>query len=177
MMTVREKHFVSFYSPGTMFAEQTSREIDAWSPALACKMAQEIVERHASKPYGFRFETRLVSDPIDDGRGGKLSVDSKKIAESGTYFITGEVIRLDDIPDTQENNILRSNMRCNDYPIVVENRNSWKSVQPFGEGDSIVDRDGRVLVKGSDPELVAYRKKRIAEHDAEMQSFRQSRVS
>lgn len=169
---IREKHFVTFTSPGTFFAEQSDREIAEWSPALACKMADEIVERYGAKPHSFRFSTRIVSDPVDDGYGGKLNVQSKEIAKSGNFFITGRLLKLDEIPETPETSILRSNMKCNRYPIVVENTNSWKATLPFESGDCIVDRTGKVLVKGSDRELEDYRRAKIAERDAELAGFK-----
>lgn len=171
-MTVQQKHYVTFSSPGTMFAEQSSREIDSWSPELACRLAKEINERHGSKPYGFQFETRLVADPVSDGQGGTLKVQPKTISKSGTYFITGTILRLDEIPETPENSILRSNMRSNGYPVVIENCNSWKSVNPFNSGDFLVDWDGKVLVKGSSPELEDYRREKIAERERELDAYR-----
>lgn len=171
-MAVQQKHYVIFNSPGTMFAEQSSREIDSWSPELACRLAKETNERHGAKPYGFRFETRLVADPVSDGQGGTLDVQPKTVAKSGMYFITGKILRLDEIPETQENSILRSNMRSNGYPVVIENTNSWKSTNPFESGDFLVDWDGKVLVKGSSPELEDYRREKISEREKELASYR-----
>jgi len=168
---VSKKHYVTFYSPGTLFSEESSREIAEWSPAVACKMARQIQERHGAKPYGFRFVTRLVSEPIDDGEGGKLEVRPKEVAKSGLFFITGRLLKLDDIPETPETSILRDNMRCNDHPIVCENCNSWKSVLPFNRDDVLLDAAGKVLVKGSDKELDEYRRRKIAERDAERAKF------
>jgi len=55
------KDQVTFYSPGTLFSEGTIRDIDIRDPEhclkLACKMAKSIIERHSSKPYGFKFRT------------------------------------------------------------------------------------------------------------------------
>jgi hypothetical protein len=162
-MAVREKLFVTFVSPGTFFAESSTREIDSESPQLACRMAREITERHNAKPYSFVFITKLVSDPVDDGRGGKLEVDSREVRRSGNYFITGELKRFDDILETDKTRILLSNMRCNDYPIVVENRNSFLATLPFASGDVIVDWDGNVVQRGDAPDLVEYRKQKAVD--------------
>ena len=74
-------------------------------------MADDIVERYGAKPFGFRLSTRLETDEgVDDGRGGVLDVQPKKIAESGTYFLGGDVLTYDDFVrrDDDDEHILRS---------------------------------------------------------------------
>ena len=44
-MTV-SKDFVTFYSPGTFFAEETTKPIDQWNPAAALAMAEGITKRY-----------------------------------------------------------------------------------------------------------------------------------
>ena len=53
-----KKHFVTFYSPGTFVAEQTTKPIDSWDVELAVSMSGEIKERYGALPYGFQFSTR-----------------------------------------------------------------------------------------------------------------------
>src|SRR5512135_2906984 len=53
-----ERHFVTFYSPGTMVAEQTVKPIDSWDVEATIEMARSITERHNARPYAFRFSTR-----------------------------------------------------------------------------------------------------------------------
>jgi hypothetical protein len=53
-----KKHFVTFYSPGTMVAETTEKPIASWNIKTAKQMASSIRERHGACPYGFRFTTR-----------------------------------------------------------------------------------------------------------------------
>lgn len=115
-----QKHFVTFYSPGSFVSESTSKEIDAWSVDLAVRMAKDIKERHGATPYGFNFKTRE-----SDGWSPKT------VKESGMYYLGGKLLRLIDIPDTKENSILRDNMRFNNYDYVIENTNSWKITLPF----------------------------------------------
>jgi len=57
-MSSPTKHFVTFYSPGALFAEETSREIDQWDVDSARHMARGIVERYGATPYCFQFTTR-----------------------------------------------------------------------------------------------------------------------
>ena len=115
-----QKHFVTFYSPGSFVSESTSKEIDTWSVDLAVRMAKDIKERHGAVPYGFRFKT-MESD----------GWSPKTVKESGMYYLGGKLLKLIDIPDTKENSILRDNMRFNNYEWVIENTNSWKVTLPF----------------------------------------------
>ena len=115
-----QKHYVTFYSPGSFVSETTTKEIDTWSVDLAVRMAKEIKERHRATPYGFTFKT-MESD----------GWSPKTVKESGMYYLGGTLKRLIDIPDTKENSILRDNMIFNNYEYVIENTNSWKITLPF----------------------------------------------
>lgn len=153
------KHQVTFYSPGSFVSEQSTRDISEWDPAIAAKLAHTIVERHGAKPYGFRFQTILAHEPIEDGEGGTLAVYPKMVEESGLYHLNSELrffhqIAADDDPNER---ILLSNMRCNGWWIVAENRNSWRSVLPFEERDFVVNEDGTILHAGDDPIYTTYR--------------------
>lgn len=138
------KHFVEFLSPGTFVAESTTRPIDSWDVAEACRMAEDIVERHGARPYGFRFLTKLVADPVPDGEGGTLRVEPKEVATSGIHYLNGTILTLADIPDDSEHAILRSNMRGNGWDRIVETRNGYRWTQPFTDKDRIV-RNGKVV--------------------------------
>lgn len=140
------KHFVKFLSPGTFVAETTTKAIDSWDVAEACRMAEQIVERHGARPYGFRFLTKLVAEDIPDGEGGSLRVEPKEVASSGVHYLNGTILTLADIPDDSEHAILRSNMRCNGFDRIVETRNGYRWTQPFNKGDKIV-RDGKVVAE------------------------------
>lgn len=161
---IKDKHYAFFESPGTMFAEKSSREIGEWSTHLAASMATEIVERHGARPYCFRFETRREADPIDDGNGGTLEVMPKTVKKSGRYFINGRLETLDEVEAKAdpEERIRIANMRGNDWPISVVTANSFRSTQIFEEGDCIVDADGNITMRGDAPELVRYRAETIA---------------
>ena len=111
-MTICEKHYALFFSPGTFVSEQSEREIGEWDPREAVRLAGTITERHGARPYGFRFETRLVSDPILDGRGGKLAVDPKVIRRSAMHWIDGRVLTLAEVErEMAEERNLICNMR------------------------------------------------------------------
>lgn len=152
-----KKHSVIFHSPGTFFDETTGREVTERDPKQAAALAVAIVERYGAKPYGFRFVTMLVAEPVPDGEGGTLQVQPKEIERTGMHYLSGTVIRFDDIPIDNASAILRSNAQGNGWPIVVECRNSFRSVHPFVEGDVIVDALGNITERGDDPEHVEYR--------------------
>lgn len=129
-----EKHFVTFYSPGTFVAEETTKPIDAWDVEAAVKMARRITERYNAIPYGFRFTTRGRNDD---------ELDSKVTAKSGMYYIGGKVETVDEIEarNDPEERILLSNMRCNGWDRGVVNTNSWRWTQPLMENDTVLDAE------------------------------------
>jgi hypothetical protein len=122
-----EKHFVTFLSPGTFVSETTTQEIDRWDTILAMKMARDIRERHGAKPFGFYFETKT-----SDGW------EPKTVKSSGTYYLGGRLLTINDIPDTKENETLRWNMKANDIETVIENTNSWKVTMPFDKNKDVL---------------------------------------
>jgi hypothetical protein len=125
-----KKHFVEFFSPGTLVAETSVKSMHAWDVDSAVEMAKDIKERYDAMPYAFQFFTKERND--DD-------LDSKEVARSGYYFLGGSVMTLHELelradPDER---ILRDNMKRNGYDRVVINRNSWKWTQAL-EPDDVV---------------------------------------
>ena len=126
-----KKHFVIFFSPGTLFAEQTEKPIYGWDITEAMEMAKTIKERYNATPYAFCFTTRERKDD---------ELDSKEIARSVTYFLGGEVLTLKQVKARNDPSdaILISNMKCNKWDKIVDNRNSWRCVQPLRTGDVVL---------------------------------------
>ena len=126
-----KKHFVTFYSPGTMVAERDEMPIEKWDIKIAMEMAHNIVQRHSATPYGFRFTTR--SRGPDD-------LDSKETASSGMYYLGGRVETLEEIEarNDPKEDILRSNMRGNGWNRIVVNDNSWRWTQPLYDDDVVL---------------------------------------
>lgn len=131
-MTKIQKHFVTFYSPGTFVSEESSRPIGSWDVNAAMEMAHDVVERYGATPYGFRFTTRGRED---------ADLDSRRTAESPFYHLGGKIETLAQIEarNDPKEAILRSNMRSNGYDKVVVNDNSYRSVHPLGETDVVLD--------------------------------------
>ena len=127
-----QKHFVTFYSPGTFVAEETIKDIASWDVDAAMKMAHGIVERYAATPYAFRFSTRE--------RGNK-DLDSKTTKTSCLYHLGGKVETLAEVEarNDPKEKILLINMRNNGYDKIVVNDNSWRSVHPLGKDDVVLD--------------------------------------
>ena len=127
-----KKHFVEFFSPGTLVAESSLLPIDNWDVEKAMKMADTITERHGATPYGFQFVTKAREDD---------ELDSKIVKRSKTYYLGGKVFTLAEIKkkNDPDDRILISNMEGNHYPAVIINTNSWKWTQPFEKGDVLLD--------------------------------------
>jgi hypothetical protein len=126
-----ERHFVTFYSPGTLVAETSSQPIDSWDVERAREMARNIKERHGATPYGFRFTTR--------GRGPN-DLDSKQTAQGPMYWLGGTVETLAEVKAraTEKDRILVANMEGNGYDRIITNDNSWRWVQPLNESDVVL---------------------------------------
>lgn len=127
-----EKHFVTFFSPGTFVPEQTTKPIEKWDSNKAVELARGITERYSAKPYGFQFSTR--------GRSDK-DLDSKVIKQSPIYYLGGKVRTAAEVlagTDPKEK-ILRSNVEYNGIKKVITNDNSWRFVGAFNDGDVLLD--------------------------------------
>ena len=127
-----EAQFVTFYSPGTFFAETSTKPIDRWDVNKAVEMSKRIKERYNALPYGFRFTTRTRGDE---------DLDSKVAATSPMYHLGGRIETLEEVEarNDPKENILRSNMRGNGWDRIVVNDNSWRSTQPLEPNDIVLD--------------------------------------
>ena len=127
-----KKHFVTFLSPGTFVAEDTTKPIDSWDIEAAKTMARKIKERYGAVPYGFRFTTRSR---------GENDLDSKVTAESPLYYLGGKVETLAEVKAraTADDRILVSNMECNGYDKIITNTNSWRWTQPLQPSDIVLE--------------------------------------
>lgn len=154
-----KKHYVEFRSPGSFFFEESTRPIDAWDTRKAAQMAREVVERYGARPFCFRFLTRLEAPPVVVD-GEKLNVEPKQINRSGWHFLGGEIVRYDDVPESE--GIARSNMRGNGYPLAARYngcRLQW--LEP--DGVIVHPETGATLRNASDPDLAKYREDKLAE--------------
>jgi len=126
-----EQHFVTFFSPGTFVAEDTTKPINSWSVDDAVAMAALITERHAAKPYAFQFTTRGREDH---------ELDSKVIAKSPMHYIGGRVETLEEVEarNSPDERILRANMRGNGYKRIWRSTAGWSWTQPLNDEDVVI---------------------------------------
>ncbi len=159
-MSVR-KHYVTFYSPGTFYPEQSTKPIGEYDTKEAVRMSKEVLERYNAKPHSFRFTTYIEVEDVPDGEGGFSKVEPKKVGESCTYYLGGRVRTIDEvkIKACKEERILLSNMECNKEYVLIENTNSYRHTGFFYEKDCIVDDEGTIVRRGNDPDLMAIRNK------------------
>ena len=123
-----EKHFVTFFSPGTFVAETDVQAIDSWDVGEAQRRVKHVKQRYGAIPYAFQFSTR--SRGPDD-------LDSKVSKTSCTYFVNCKVETRDEVEarNDPKEDILRSNMRINGYDRIATTIEGWKWTQPMGERD------------------------------------------
>lgn len=128
---IMKKHFVTFYSPGTFVAEQTTKPIDSWDIDCAVAMSTAITERHNAKPYAFQFTTR---------ERGPDDFDSKEVARSGMHYIGGKVETLTQVEarNDPKEEVLRSNMRINGWNRIWTSTVGWKWSQPLRDDDIVI---------------------------------------
>jgi hypothetical protein len=126
-----KRHFVTFYSPGTIVAETTEKPIDSWDAEKAKAMASEITERYNATPYGFRFSTR---------ERGPEDLDSKVTKVSPMHYINCRVETLEEIKargDEAERTLV-SNMEINGWDKVVRTKSGWGWTQPLEKDDVVL---------------------------------------
>lgn len=99
-------------------------------------------------------------------------MQSREVERSGVYYLGGEILTYEQMVEINDpsDEVLRSNMRANDFPLVIINRNSWKSANPFNEEDVLLDHGGNEVQRGDEPTFVAYRAMRIAKWRGEAES-------
>jgi hypothetical protein len=161
-MAKHTRHYVDFRSPGSFVAEESSRPIERLDTRAAVQMAKSVKERYGATPYAFRFRTMLEADPVTID-GEVFEVVPKQAARSGEHFIGADVVSYDQVPDTERNNILRGNMRCNGYPFVAQ-RPGGGWTQPFDADAVCVHAEsGDIIRRGDDPDVAKYRAEKLKE--------------
>lgn len=127
-----QKHFITFYSPGTLFCETTEKPISSWDVTEAKKMAKGIKERYDACPFGFQFTTRTR---------GEDDLDSKVTATSPLYYLGGKVETAEEVlaRATPADNILCDNIRINGYKRIITNTNSWQTTRPLNDDDVVLE--------------------------------------
>lgn len=126
------KHYAVFCSPGSFTSEVSEHEISRWDIHEAIEISKTIKERYNSKPYGFYFVTK--------GRG-PLELNSKIQETSKMYYLGGTVETYEEVcaRNDPKEEILRSNMKWNNFDKIIVNTNSYKFTAPLREGDTVLN--------------------------------------
>ena len=125
-----KKHFVTFYSPGTFVAEQTTKCVASWDIKKAVEMVAGIEERYGAKPYGFQFHTK---------KRGFGDFDPKESERGPFYYVNCRVQTLQDVEaEGPDSATLAQNMRSNKWDRVVTTIGGYKWTQPLKEGDVVL---------------------------------------
>jgi len=126
-----KKDYVTFYSPGTMVAETTRREVPSWSVAKVLKILPDIEERYGAKPYGFRFTTM---------KRGMRDFAPREVAQSNMYYVNCDVQTLEELEERgeKEERILLQNMKTNGWDKIVTTKSGWKWSHPLQDGDIVL---------------------------------------
>jgi hypothetical protein len=134
-----KKHFVIFCSPGSFTSETSEYEVESWDVRVAIEKSKGITERWNAKPYGFYFVTR--------GRT-ETELNSKIIATSNMYYLGGTVETYDEVcaRNDPKEEILRSNMQCNNWDKILVNTNSYKFTTYLKKGDIVLNIVNGALV-------------------------------
>ena len=140
-MAAIDKHFVTFFSPGTFVAETSTLEIDSWDTIKAIELASTIKERYGAVPYGFKFSTLTREEN---------ELDSSETSKSGMYYLGGEILTLDQVKarNDPKDKILISNMEGNGWNRIITNRNSFSWTQPLEDTDIVLDFEATKLDDG-----------------------------
>lgn len=102
---------------------------------LAGRSIQEIAENADRSTVGFFTQKVATGSVVIEGQ--TIELTSKPFDRSGTSWIDGEVLTLEQVKTRMPTEkSLIANMERNGWPLVVKTRAG--SFQPFVEGDSVV---------------------------------------
>ncbi len=125
-----KKRYVTFYSPGTMVAEQTTKCVASWDVDKAVEMMTDIEERHGARPYGFQFTTK---------KRGLRDFEPRVIDTSPMYYVNCVVQTLEEVEaEHGKSAILAQNMRTNGWDRIVTTTKGWGWSQPLRETDVVL---------------------------------------
>lgn len=127
-----QQHYVLFYSPGTLFTEVNSKEIDSWDVDKAVVLSKDIFQRYGARPFGFQFITKSRSES---------ELDSKETARSNMYYLGGRIETFEDVVkrNNPKEEILRKNMEYNNIKRIIVNDNSYRFTGEFKDDDVLLE--------------------------------------
>lgn len=118
--------YVAHYSyPGAFFPETETRQIEAGTYAAAVQAKND--------DRWYAVEVKEITERRYEAANGNVQwIEDKSPVKVGSWVV-GEKIHVDDIPDTDENRILRSNIRSNstDGYAVKTRRGNWQMASDY----------------------------------------------
>lgn len=109
-MTTRNRFIATYYYPGSFVHETTTREIDMPTRKAAEDAKPEGQVGYTDALFAVRIKEHIERLYTADNGESKWIPEGTEEVDSWVY---GEKIHVDDIPDTPEYGILRSNIRAN----------------------------------------------------------------
>lgn len=124
------KHKARYLIPGSLFPEETTKDLARRDPALARREAPE---------YAFAFTLYDVEEVPDLGPDFRVTAKPKN--ETGRYYLGGTVYTVAELEDAfgsdPDKSILISNIKGNGYKAAIHcSTGNW---QPFEDGDTLLD--------------------------------------
>lgn len=112
------QHYIEYLTPGSFVSNEIIKPVSA--PAFDGNWPKNA--------FAYRFFARTESECDGEILRGPAKTHTP-------WVYQGQILTLDDIPDTQENSILRSNMRINCWKSVV--RTALGQYFPLMDGDTV----------------------------------------
>ena len=120
-LETKTKHYVEFIFAGIMFTDTSSEEIKSRDSKFQIPKTC----------FGYRFFD-LEKSKSESGN----ILTSRRLNESGVYYVGGQVMTLNQIKKLMPNSILQRNMENNDYKKVVKTRVG--TYQPLEKKDVVL---------------------------------------
>ena len=121
-------HYVTYYFPGILFPEESSKPVPGRDVQAAARSAPE-------GAFAFTFHDTVTTTATVDGQ--EVALSSRPMNKTGRYYIDAQPFTADEVAALPgDHEILLSNMRANRWDTMLRCRaGNW---QPLVPGDEIV---------------------------------------
>lgn len=104
------RHYMEVVNAGGFFHETSTKQVET----------REVPKDYEFHKWSYKYRFYDVPVKITVDGGEKFEKTGEATNCTGWHFRGGVVKTIDDIPDTRENTILRSNMIGNNMPAVID---------------------------------------------------------
>lgn len=130
-MTMRKRYVATYFYPGFMFPETTSRDIRDVPPWEL--LAAVVAAQPDDQWFGAQLD-EITEEVFSSEEYGETPVMRKRVKVES--YIVGTIQHYETLPKTEEFRILRSNIECNDtsggYGVLTPYGN-WQIRSHWGE--------------------------------------------